>query len=439
MSRGLIEATVWISVYLVATIAPLAVVMLVDTPPGRGFWTELSSALGFVGLAMITLQFVLTSRIRRFSWPYGMDIVLQFHRQISLVAGALLLAHLVVLFATRPETLALLNVIEAPWRARFAVISMIALVVIVVSSVWREALGLSYERWRLLHGTLAVVAVATGLAHVVGVGYYLELAWKQWMWIAMVGVAVAAFAYIRIGKPMVQLHKPWEVVEVREERGETWTLAVRPIGHDGIAFQAGQFAWITLSRSPLVIREHPFSFSSSAEDIPRVEFTIKALGDFTKGIRHLEPGTRAYLDGPHGAFTIRRNPADGYVFIAGGIGITPIMSMLRTLADRGDERPLLLIYGSGSWEEVTFREELDELTRRIDLEVIHVLRDPPADWDGPTGYVDKALLERHLPDLYTERFYFMCGPQVMMATVEEALLGLGVPLDRALMERFDLV
>jgi predicted ferric reductase len=439
MSRGLIEAIVWICVYLVATILPLAVVMLVDTPPGRGFWTEFSSALGFVGLAMITLQFVLTTRIRRFSWPYGMDIVLQFHRQISLVAGALLLGHVVVLFVTRPETIALLNIIEAPWRARFAVISMVALATIVISSIWREALGLSYERWRLLHGTLAVVAVATGLAHVVGVGYYLELAWKQWMWIAMVGVAIAALAYIRIGKPITQLHRPWEVEDVREERGETWTLALRPVGHDGIAFQAGQFAWITLYTSPLVIREHPFSFSSSSESVPRIEFTIKALGDFTNGIRHLEPGTRAYLDGPHGAFTIRRHPADGYVFIAGGIGITPIMSMLRTLADRRDERPLLLIYGNESWDGITFREELDDLTRRLDLEVVHVLRDPPDGWEGETGYVDRAVIERHLPDLHTERFYFLCGPQVMMATVEDALLELDVPLDRTLMERFDLV
>ena len=74
------------------------------------------------------------------------------------------------------------------------------------------------------------------------------------------------------------------------------------------------------------------------------------------------------------------NKAAGCVFVAGGVGITPVMSMLRTLADRGDERPLLLIYGSKDWDSITFREELDELKKRLNLQVEHVLTDPPPGW-----------------------------------------------------------
>ena len=60
--------------------------------------------------------------------------------------------------------------------------------------------------------------------------------------------------------------------------------------------------------------------------------------------------------------------------MAGGVGIVPVMSMLRTLADRGDRRSLLLLYGNGRWERMLFREELDALAQRLNLRAVHVLR-----------------------------------------------------------------
>ena len=76
-----------------------------------------------------------------------------------------------------------------------------------------------------------------------------------------------------------------------------------------------------------------------------------------------------------------------HVLIAGGVGITPMMSMIRTLADRGDKRPVILLYGSKDWESITFREELEALKARLDLTVVHVLANPPADWTGEQGFI----------------------------------------------------
>ena len=81
------------------------------------------------------------------------------------------------------------------------------------------------------------------------------------------------------------------------------------------------------------------------------------------------------LDGPHGSFSARPH-ADRIVLIAGGIGITPIISLLRSAADARDRRPFVLVYGSLRWEEATFREELARLEQSIDLRVVHVLTDP---------------------------------------------------------------
>ena len=434
-------AAFWIAVYLAIALLPLFVLLLY--PPaltGRGFWTEFSVSLGFVGLAMLALQFAITARLHRIEASYGVDIILQFHRYISLVAFALILIHPLILFINQPETLALLNIFKAPWRAKFAVTGTLALIVLVITSIWRQRLNIPYELWRTSHGILAVVAVSLGLAHALGVSYYLGLFWKQLLWSAIALSALWLLIYVRIVKPWIMTKRPYLVEEVIPQRGDVCTLAIRPKGHEGFRFQPGQFAWITIEISPFKMREHPFSMSSSGDNPERLEFSIKALGDFTQTIKNIKSGTKAYLDGPYGVFTSDRYwDAAGFVLIAGGIGITPMMSMLVTAVERRDDRPYLLIYANKSWEDMTFREELDGLVNSIDLMIIYVLRQPSEDWTGETGYVDKALLQKYIPIHRGSRQYFICAAPVMMEQVEEALHDLEVPITNIQMEHFNLV
>jgi ferredoxin-NADP reductase len=112
---------------------------------------------------------------------------------------------------------------------------------------------------------------------------------------------------------------------------------------------------------------------------------------------------------------------------------------MRWLADRGDRRRFVLIYGNRTWEGVTFREELAGLAGRLVLEVVHVLEDPPDVWEGPSGLIDAALLDRHLPlDSDPLMHYFVCGPVGMMNAVETALLSRGIPRARIHSERFHI-
>jgi predicted ferric reductase len=191
--------------------------------------------------------------------------------------------------------------------------------------------------------------------------------------------------------------------------------------------------------SPFKITGHPFSFSSSAEVADgRVEMTIRTLGDFTRAIQDLPAGRRVYLDGPYGAFTIG-NPADMHVLIAGGVGITPMMSMMRTLADRRDLRPVILLYGSKDWASITFREELEALKARLKLTVVHVLSEPPVGWSGEQGYIGAEMFKRYLPPPYDQHEYFICGPNIMMDAIEKALGDLRVPLSKYHSERYNFV
>lgn len=438
-TRRILGGALWLSLYVVLSLTPLLVAFAYRDHPQRAFWTEFSVALGFVALAMIGLQFAVTARFRHIAAPYGIDIVLRFHRQISLLALGLALAHPVILFATRPDTLGLLNVLEAPWRARFALGSTIALLALVTISVWRRRLRMRYGKWRTAHGLLAIAALAFALVHIELVGWYVDLPWKRALWAAMVLAVVGLLLYVRVAVPLLQLHRAWVVERVVPERGHATTLVLRPLGHQGMRFLPGQFAWLTVGRTPFAVEDHPFSLSCSAEDATNVAMTIKEAGDFTRSVKDIQPGTPAYLEGPHGAFSIDRYPGPGCVFVAGGVGITPIISMLRTLADRKDDRPQLLVYGARTWDEITFREDLAVLETRLDLRVVYVLSDAPPDWHGERGRITYDLLERYLPDDRRSYLYFICGPPPMMDAVEHALRRAGVPWPSIYTERFGMV
>jgi len=116
-----------------------------------------------------------------------------------------------------------------------------------------------------------------------------------------------------------------------------------------------------------------------------------------------------------------RYEGPGFVFIGAGIGVTPLMSMMRTLADREDARPCYLFLCNRDWESITFREEIEELKTRLNLSVVHVLSHPSGDWECEKGHINATMLLCHLPKRYEHLQYFVCGPEAMMDATESYL------------------
>ena len=290
--RYSLRGALWLLIYLIFILAPLFALLIGTFPsPPRDFWGEFAVAIGYSGLAMMGLQFGLTARFRYVTEPWGEDVIYHFHRQISFVAIALVLLHVVILFAVRPQRLAMLNFLEASWRASSGALSIYALIALVVTALWRTKLRIRYETRHLSHIVLAVVAITAGLLHMVGFGRYLVDPWKRSLWVGLAIFWIALLMYVRIVKPLFMLRRPYRVAEVRKERGDTWTLAMEPDGHSGFRFSPGQFAWLTLWGSPFKITGHPFSFSSSAAVADgRVEMSIRNLGDFTGAIHGVPVG-----------------------------------------------------------------------------------------------------------------------------------------------------
>ncbi|MFO7811463.1 MAG: ferric reductase-like transmembrane domain-containing protein [Pelovirga sp.] len=428
----------WITIFLTIVIFPVCIMLVPPTPSGREFWLEFSIALGFFGLIQLFIQFILIARIKSVTRPYGIDVILQLHRRLAIVAISVMLFHPIIIMVNNPSRLKLLHPLEGNWASRFAIISVLFLLILASTSLFREKIKLNYEYWRISHLVLSVLVIVFSQLHVSLAGLYTNTIWKQALLVTMATAMLGLVFYLRIIKPAWQRGNSWRVTEVRQERGDSWTLALEAENHAGVSFLPGQFAWLKLANSPFTLEEHPFSFSSGSMSTTCVEFGIKELGDFTRGIKNIHPGARAFLDGPYGAFSIDRYPAVGFIFVAGGIGIAPIMSFLRSMAERKDPRPVVLVYADQTWDGLTFREDIENLKEKLDLNVVHVLEKPHENWQGERGMIDKELLRSYLPKDSIHRSIFICGPEPMMQAVQTLLLEFGVEKANIHLERFSM-
>jgi ferredoxin-NADP reductase len=198
---------------------------------------------------------------------------------------------------------------------------------------------------------------------------------------------------------------------------------------DRLNARAGQFfLWRFLSRDRWWA-SHPFSLSA-IPDTHSLRITVKGVGDFTRRIGEIVPGTRVIAEGPFGVFTAAARRRDRVLFIAGGIGITPIRAMLEQM--QGD---LTLIYRVVYEEDLVFRAELERMARQRGIRLLFVV----GDHAQPEGkrLLSPDHLRRLVPDL-TDRDVYLCGPPAMMHIVEQNLRRANVSRKHLHIERFAL-
>jgi ferredoxin-NADP reductase len=197
-------------------------------------------------------------------------------------------------------------------------------------------------------------------------------------------------------------------------------------------FRAGQAALIGLHGQP---QRRPYSIASSPEDAvrhARLEFLLKVddTGYAGPHLPQLNRDARIELEGPFGSFTLpERNDCGGYLFIAGGTGLSPLRSMMRHLIASGDRRPISVLYSAKTPEEFAYKPELQRLARRklisLTLTVTGEMReDIGGSWRGERGRISASRLAQALPS--PDPLCFICGPPALVDDVPPLLLQLGV-------------
>jgi predicted ferric reductase len=431
-----------ISIYLFIVLLPLGLSWMGDRPP-RSVWDELASGAGMLAFAIILAEFLLSGRFRAVSARIGMDVTMRFHQLLARSALVLALVHPYLYRApfnppypwdvTRQLTLS--TDVAGIVTGFLAWVLLLALVLLAID---REQGGFRYENWRLMHGLGAALTSGLVLYHTLNSGRYSQDPILARVWIGLFLIALASLGFIYLVKPVLKLLSPWIVDSVRSVGLNIWEVTIAPRGHKGLQYQAGQFVWLNIGSSATSLNENPFSISSAPASGNRLQFVIKELGDFTRTLGQIVPGTRAYVDGPHGNLVISGHTEPGIALIAGGVGIAPLLGILRQLHHDNDTRPTALIYGNRIEAQIVYRDELEMLASEHGTKIVHALYEPPADWTGHIGMCDADLIRRVIDRPKMLKWLFiLCGPPNMMKVAEETLIDMGVPALQILSERFN--
>jgi len=221
------------------------------------------------------------------------------------------------------------------------------------------------------------------------------------------------------------------VLEVIQRTQDIKSFRLDVKGGKDVRYSAGQYLFVTI-RIGEHEAEHHFTISSSPTETEKagyLEFTKRiTTSDYSQALDRMKPGDWARLEGPEGDFTLPSKRAK-LAFLSGGIGITPLRSMLRYIADKGLEHNVVLIYGNSDWENIAFRDELDGIaSTHTGIRVEYVLSGPdvPPGWKGKKGHITNQTVVEVMPD-YKERTFYISGPLKMVLSLEEQLRDIDVP------------
>ncbi len=430
------------SLYLVLVLSPLLLRPVIGMSMDSDILRTIGLSMGMLGFSMLCLQPILSSRFRWIERPFGLDRLLAIHRVTWIVAAILVVLHPLLLSLWAGSTWLLVSM-ELPMPLVLARITLLVLLLFGTAAILHGKLRIPFQWWLRAHGSLATMIIAGIFLHsYLAVVRYQPLPMRM-LWFMLAGTGMFGWLHLNLaGRIGGRIHS-WKVTDLASVTQNVWKLELSPpSGRGTFRYLPGQFLFVNLLRKRGLPREeHPFTISSSPSEEGTVEITVKESGDFTRTISDTSTGDRAALMAPFGRFSYLLHPdREEMVFIAGGIGITPFMSMLRYMRDNDPGRRVLLIYANRTQEDIAYRDELESMAASDegpDLELVHVLSSPDPTWSGRKGYINGEMLAGLLT-VDCERDFWVCGPPPMMKSVMDTLIGMGTVRDRIHMEKFSL-
>jgi predicted ferric reductase len=402
--------------------------MLTGGLPWPAYLYEAGRLCAITGFVLLVFQYVLSSKIKWIERGIGLDRLFGIHRVCGGIALALITAHpLLILLSERLQG----------YAAPIGFLKVLG--IIAMALVWATAgmallygrIPMSYDLWKGIH-RVGYVILPLAFTHSFLMGSTLQQWPVRGFWVILVVIYVAVVVN-KIRQDAVSKRHPLTVRSVSQETDDIWRLDFEGDHPD---YAPGQFMFVRLQTKGRISASHPFTIASSPAR-EGLAICAKAVGDFTSGLRETRPSDVAYVEMPYGVFSFVYHTADRLIFIAGGIGITPFLSMLRYIRDRNLRKEIILLWGNKTEKDIAFRSELDSMLSEMpSLKVVHILS-RQGNWPGPKGRIDREMLKNHVEDL-ARGDYFVCGPPSMMKDVRKALYSLGVPRRHIHSERFAL-
>lgn len=385
---------------------------------------------GLLAVYSICLQVMLTGRARWLEPVFGLDKLTRLHALNGYLALFFIVTHPLLIIASYSLTSGqsfFAQYFEFITTSRLLVQSSLAVLLFISiagMSLYIARRRLRYETWYFVH-LFVYLAILLAFSHQLTFGDdFLRSPAFRVYWQLLYIFVFGNLLFFRFLRPLYLLDRyRFKVSHLIPETHDTVSVYITGQNLNRLKTKPGQFIIVRFLDKQRWWEAHPFSLSY----IPKnntLRLTIKNVGDFTNQISQLKPGTPVYIDGPYGSFVTRKENRPKYFFIAGGVGITPIRSLIEKLAPTNN---LTLLYANKTDHDIIFKGELEELATRHKFPIHHLIG----------RLLDAETIKQLVPD-FKEHEVYLCGPPPMMAAVKAMLHSLGLPRHQLHYERFSL-
>jgi predicted ferric reductase len=392
--------------------------------------TSLGQVTGLLGMMLFSLNLVLSGRFKLLDkYFYGLNRMYKVHIFAGAFSFMLLLFHPLLLvvkyisFSLRESALFLLPV--GDFAKIFGVASLVGMIVLIFLTFY---LKMRYSSWKISHkimvpvfvfAILHVFSVSSDVSRDVFLKYYI-------LGFAFFGLFAGSYRAFLSGKWNREFE--YRVSKILKPAPNIFSFILSPAGRK-LPFMPGQFVYARFFGDGISRESHPYSITSSPID-SNVELTIKTLGDFTSTLALAKADDRVMIDGPFGKFSYKNMDEKKQIWIAGGIGITPFLSMARGMEK--EDYDIVLYYCVRIPEEAIFLDELENIARSNNNLKIH-------SWcSAQSGRITARSISRSYPD-FAERGVMICGPSRFMSDLSRQFIHLGVDRRRIHREDFNFL
>ncbi len=425
--------------YLILLIVPFCIAQMLDMD-SKTVYAQILTIINLLAMMAFFIQFPLGSRLKKFPLFAHIDWSIERHKKIGKWLGIIFLFHPVLILAPRflfsynDGVKSLIEVIVAP-QMLTGLIAWGVLIVWVLLSVYKNKLPIRYETWRLGHLVGFVVITILATLHITTIGSHGQFQPDfNILWWVLCSFSLAMVIYNYIVKPTRLKRQPFTLNSVVQVSSHDWQVTIEQKSGANFYFEPGQFVWLNTSKSLHGVSEHPFSIASGKQDLPRLSFIIRELGDYTSSLGNLIEGQDVYIDGPYGSMSLNdSNQSKGITLIAGGAGLGLILSLLRGLAVQSETRPIRFLYGNNLLSQMALVDHIASYeTLLSDFKLQLICQEEttyPNQLNQPIyqGIIDKQVIENNVDlSAINDWSVYLCGPKPMINSVNNSLKELGV-------------
>lgn len=390
--------------------------------------TTFSRICALVGTYFAILGIFLVARIPFVEQAVGHDRLVQWHRKLGPYSLFLISFHVVFVvlgYAGQnqiPIYKELWNVLTKFYWMWAGLGGFFLMILAGVTSYKKARAKMSYETWWIIH-VYTYAGVALSFMHqVLNGAMFVGHPLSRLYWTALYIAMAIAVLYWRIGLPIARsLRHNIKVEKVIVEGPGIISVVMKGRKLHKLSAQGGQFfSWRFFTRGLLLVA-HPYSLSAAPTE-NHIRITVKDLGDHSRSMGQIQPGTRVFVEGPYGAFTAGRSTSKHVVLVGGGVGITPIRAIVEEFKNGVQ---LDVIFRASKLEDLVLRKELDYLATNSNSTMrVHYLvgsrKHHPLDADSLTKLVPA----------FADSDIYICGPTPLVEAVRKAAHDVGVPKDK---------